>query len=60
LSGSIEERVLILPFLITWRAKVTTDARFKNISLVNLDMRNNSFETITEELRKDWNLEKYT
>jgi hypothetical protein len=50
------ERVLILPFYITWKAKVTADGRFLNFEFVTDELKNNSFQHPTEEESKIWNL----
>ena len=56
-SGFLEQ-VQILPFHITWRAKVTTDGRFWNYSYVSDELKGNVFRIPTEEDRREWQLER--
>jgi hypothetical protein len=50
------ERVLILPFQIIWRAKVTANGRFSDLAIENIELKDNSFEKPTEQQRKRWGL----
>ena len=50
-------RLQILPFLITWKARVTTDGRFKEYSLLKTEMKDHVFRPISDEDKKNWNIE---
>jgi hypothetical protein len=52
LSGSANEKVLILPFDIYWHATVKTDGRFHDVSLERIELSGNSFKEVTDEDRK--------
>lgn len=57
LEGQKQYRVLILPFLITWRARVMSDGRFREYSFLGSDLKDNQFRAPSEEEKKKWNLE---
>jgi len=44
-----ELRVLMLPFYVTWRARVTGDGRFHDVGLAGIELKGSSFLTPTEE-----------
>jgi hypothetical protein len=50
-------RVLVLPFLITWRARVMSDGRFREYSFLDSELKDNQFRAPSEEEKKIWNLE---
>ena len=52
-----EVRVLILPCLITWRARVTSDGRFWEYSYVDDKMEGNTFRARTDDDISEWNLD---
>lgn len=52
-----EVRVLMLPFLITWRARVTSDGRFWEYSYLEDKLEGNVFRPRTEDDIKQWSLE---
>ncbi len=54
----ILERVLILPFHITWHARVTSDGRFWDYLYVSGELKGNEFRPSTEEDRSEWSLER--
>lgn len=43
-----ENRILKLPFYITWKAKIISDGRFREISIENDELKDNSFEPTTK------------
>lgn len=56
--GQKQHRVLILPFLLTWRARVTQDGRFWEYQYLKDELKGNQFRPPTVEDRKNWNLEE--
>lgn len=54
---AVETRVLVLPFYITWRARVTSDGRFWEYSYLNEELKDKVFRKRTEDDIKAWNLE---
>lgn len=52
------DRILVLVFNVTWKAKVTRDGKFRNLSLLDMKFEDTSFEPPTEEQRKTWNLQE--
>ena len=50
------DSILVLVFKVTWKARVTKDGKFCNLSLLDMKLEDTSFETPTEEQRKTWNL----
>jgi hypothetical protein len=55
-AGDAQLRVLILPFHVTWSAKVKDDARFYNLKVESIAMRENKFRMPTEDEIKAYNL----
>lgn len=58
LEGHKQPRILILPFFITWRARVTSDGRFWEYSFLNDELKGNQFKVTTDEDKKRWGLEE--
>lgn len=54
--GSIDEKLLLLPFQVGWVAKVTRNGRFRESSIVNVDLNDNEFVILTDDLEKRWEL----
>lgn len=44
-----QEKILILPFLIDWKGRVTADGMFHDFELENIEIKNNIFRSLTEE-----------
>ncbi|MEK6634813.1 MAG: PIN domain-containing protein [Planctomycetota bacterium] len=55
-STEMQERLLLLPFHITWSSNVTNDGRFRDYNLLNHELKNNEFRMPTDEDRKNWDL----
>lgn len=51
-------RLLVLPFTVSWRARVSTDGRFREYAFISDEITGNHFRPRTEDDVKDWNLEK--
>ena len=52
-----DRQVLILPFHITWKARVSSDGRFWEYSYVKDELKGKKFHPLTDEDKKNWNLE---
>jgi len=50
------DHLLILPFHISWEAKVTIDAKFRSTSISNIEMKKNQFIELTDDLRRRYAL----
>ena len=44
-----EERLLVLPFHITWSSRVKNDARFHDLEVVGIELVGNEFRVPSEE-----------
>lgn len=53
-----EEKILILPFHVLWKAKVTRDARFYALEIEDVKLEETEFRPPTEEDIRDYRLEK--
>ena len=56
-KGKTDRRLQILPFVITWKAHVTSDGRFKEYSFIKDEMKEHAFRPISDEDKKNWNIE---
>lgn len=53
-----EEKILILPFHVSWKAKVIRDARFFELEIEQVELKDNDFRILTEEDLKSYKLKK--
>lgn len=50
----LNENLLVLPFYINWNCIVSSNKRFSNFKLDDINMEGNFFRTITDELREEY------
>jgi hypothetical protein len=50
--------ILVSVFKVKWKSKVTTDGRFRNLSLLEIKHEDTSFREPTEAERKAWDLQE--
>ena len=51
-----KSKVLILPFVVSWTAKVTRDGKFRDSAISDIEIEGNKFVTVTDEYSKRWGL----
>lgn len=47
-----EEWILILPFIVSWKAAVKSDGRFHDLAVTNVELKNRAFRAVTEADRR--------